>query len=88
MPTGRSQQLHEWIDVHELKDGFTARLAELNWSIYRLAERSNLSFSASHVYRYLRGERELSAPFLGEVFKVLGLEMKTTIKAKPLDKDG
>lgn len=63
------------------------RLSELGWSAYRLAEQSDLSFSPSHVYRFLRGERELSTKFMAEVFDVLGLTLKQTVKATPLDKD-
>ena len=58
------------------------RLDSIGWSARELAERSNLSCHPQTIYRYLRGDRDVSSGTLAEIFDRVGLRVAITVKPK------
>ena len=52
------------------------RLTELGWSRYRLASMRRHGISAAQIYRYLKGDTDLSGYRLGILFDALELEVQ------------
>ena len=59
----------------DLRKIILKRLKALDWSVYDLAERSGLSCHRGTVYKYLRGERSITDPVIGEILDRLGLKI-------------
>ena len=84
----------------DLRKIILKRLKALDWSVSDLAERSGLSCHRGTIYKYLRGDRNITDPFIAEILDRLGLKIvekrspvrlrrKTPLRGRPTgSKDG
>jgi hypothetical protein len=70
----------------DIRADILRRLSELGWTRYRLASLRKPGISAAQIYRYLRGDTDLSGFRLGILLDVLDLEIQTKAVSRRRDR--